>query len=117
MHYRGRGPRSCRTTRHEGEHDDDSDAFDPYVDSRQVVLLVEVSESSLRKDRNVKAPLFARYGMSEYWIVNVVRREVEVYSNPLDGAYSTKRTFRPDEPIVSTVLPGPPIAPAEFIIV
>jgi Uma2 family endonuclease len=92
-----------------------TDVFAPYVDAAEVVLLVEVSESSLRKDRTIKAPLFARYAMSEYWIVNVQRKEVEVYSAPFDGAYRVKRTFEPHEPIVTAVLPGAPLTPAEFV--
>jgi len=94
----------------------ENDKFDPYVDHREVVLLVEVSESSLRKDRVVKAPLYARYAMSEYWIVNVARREVEVHTNPLDGAYRSKRTFATHEPIESAILPGPSPKPADFIL-
>ena len=88
----------------------------PYADPGEVVLLVEVSQSSLRKDRLIKAPIYARHSMSEYWIVNVARRELEIYSDPLDGIYRSLHTFGPTEMIVSRVFPGPPLKPIEFIL-
>lgn len=49
-------------------------------------LLVEVSESSLGDDRGAKAALYARAGVAEYWIVNVVGRSLEVRREPLQTA-------------------------------
>ena len=46
------------------------------------VLLVEVADSSLRHDRVVKAHRYARAGIGDYWIVNLVDRQLEVYRNP-----------------------------------
>ena len=46
------------------------------------VLIVEVSDSSLSYDRNRKASLYARAGIADYWIVNLVDAQVEVYRQP-----------------------------------
>jgi Uma2 family endonuclease len=46
------------------------------------VLVVEVSESSLTLDRHHKGSLYARAGLDDYWIVNLVDRVLEVYRNP-----------------------------------
>jgi Uma2 family endonuclease len=46
-------------------------------------LLVEVAESSLAEDRGAKAALYARGGITDYWILNLVDRVLEVYRNPL----------------------------------
>jgi Uma2 family endonuclease len=46
------------------------------------VLVVEVADSSLRLDRRFKAAVYARAGLAEYWIVNLVDRTVEVHRNP-----------------------------------
>jgi Uma2 family endonuclease len=54
-----------------------------------VLLLVEVSESSLHYDRSVKLPLYARFGVPEVWIVDLVGTAVEVYREPRDGAYAS----------------------------
>jgi len=48
------------------------------------LLLVEVSRSSLRRDRTIKLSIYAENGVPEYWIVDLEAREVEVYTQP-DG--------------------------------
>lgn len=58
---------------------------DPLTD---VPLVVEVSDSSLAKDRRLKAGLCARAGLPEYWIVNLRDRTLEVYRRPEQGAYT-----------------------------
>lgn len=52
-------------------------------------LVAEVASSSLRKDRSLKADLYARAGVPEYWVVNIEERQIEVHALPRDGAYST----------------------------
>jgi Uma2 family endonuclease len=53
---------------------------------QQALLIIEVADSSLRKDRLVKAPLYAASGFSEYWIFDVHGRSAEVHRGPLaDG--------------------------------
>ncbi|MGH7440055.1 MAG: Uma2 family endonuclease [Polyangiaceae bacterium] len=60
-------------------------------------LLIEVACSSLRKDRLVKAPLYARSGFREYWIVNVRAKVVEVHRGPSpDGWASITRHSAPE---------------------
>jgi Putative restriction endonuclease len=49
---------------------------------RSTVLFVEVCESSLRYDRVVKAHRYAQAGIADYWIVNPIDRQLEVYRNP-----------------------------------
>lgn len=53
-----------------------------------VLLLIEVADSSLRFDRTVKVPLYARAGIPEVWIVDLNRRVVEVHREPGDGRYA-----------------------------
>lgn len=45
-------------------------------------LVVEVSNATLRKDRTIKAHLYAQAGLADYWIVNLVDRRLEVHRNP-----------------------------------
>jgi Uma2 family endonuclease len=45
-------------------------------------LIIEVAESTLGLDRDVKGPLFARAGVPEYWIVNLVSETLEVHRDP-----------------------------------
>jgi Uma2 family endonuclease len=52
-----------------------------------VLLLVEVSDSTLIKDRTLKLPLYAQVGIPEVWIVNLVQRRLEVYTGPKESDY------------------------------
>lgn len=52
-----------------------------------VLLVIEVSDTSLKKDRTVKGPLYAEAGVPEYWTVNLVERRVELHRSPAAGRY------------------------------
>ena len=55
-----------------------------YSDHPQTALLViEVSDTTLSMDRNRKAGLYARAGIQEYWIVNLVGQQLEIYRGPV----------------------------------
>jgi Uma2 family endonuclease len=56
-------------------------------------LIVEVAESSLSVDRGVKLRLYAACEVPEYWIVNVVDRLIEVYTEPAAGSYAQVRRY------------------------
>lgn len=56
-------------------------------------LIVEVSRSSLRQDRGLKAKLYGLAHVDEYWIVNQVDSVVEVYRDAYDGEWRSKQTF------------------------
>lgn len=80
-----------------------------------VLLLVEVAQSSLAYDRKVKLPLYARHGVPEVWIVNIGDGVVEVYRDPKDDAYrSTARAVRGDM-LEPAALPGLRVAVTEVL--
>lgn len=71
-----------------------------------VLLVIEVSDTTLSYDRNVKLALYARAGVAEAWIVDLAGRRVEVHSDPgLDG-YRTSRAFGPGEKIIAHAVEG-----------
>jgi Uma2 family endonuclease len=49
---------------------------------KTALLVIEVSDSSLRQDRRVKAHRYAAAGLPDYWIVNLVDRQLEVHRDP-----------------------------------
>lgn len=57
----------------------------------KALLLIEVAESSLRKDRVIKSGIYAENEAPEYWIVDVRARCVHVYTHPRDGKYTVTR--------------------------
>jgi len=58
-----------------------------------VLLLVEVSDTSLAYDRDTKVALYARFGVPEVWIVDIRGGAVEARRNPKDGEYAWRERF------------------------
>ena len=58
------------------------------------LLVVEVSESTLERDRNEKLEAYARNGIQEYWVLNLAANELEVYREPDGKAYLSRRIMK-----------------------
>ena len=56
--------------------------LDRHPGPQDVALVVEVADSSLQRDRSLKKRLYAAAGISGYWIVNLIDRQIEVYTEP-----------------------------------
>lgn len=61
---------------------EEADFVGRHPTSTETALVVEVADSSLREDRGTKRRLYARAGVACYWIVNLVERQIEAYSEP-----------------------------------
>lgn len=70
------------------------------------VLLIEVAESSADYDRAIKASLYARSGVREYWLVDLRERIVEVYRNPAPEGYREIQTARRGDRLTVAALPA-----------
>lgn len=64
-----------------------------------VLLVIEVAESSLEYDCGEKADLYASAGIADYWVVNLPERCIEVRRDPAGGRYRTLKTYAGDEEI------------------
>jgi Uma2 family endonuclease len=62
--------------------------------SADVLLIIEVSATSLAFDRGEKCELYASVGIQEYWIVNLVEHCIEVHREPSDGKYQSVTAYR-----------------------
>ena len=81
-----------------------------------VFLLVEVADSSLQFDREKKLPLYARAGIAEFWLVNLVARNVEVYRRPDGtGGYAEAFVFAGDDPLAPAAFPDAGLRVALFL--
>lgn len=69
-----------------------------------VLLVIEVADSTQEKDRKLKAPLYASAGIPEYWIVDVERNQIEICREPHEGQYRLKEVVRPGGVIEPTGL-------------
>jgi Uma2 family endonuclease len=59
-----------------------------------IFLVIEVADSSLEYDRQVKAPLYARHGIPELWIVDLINSVIEVYRDPAAEGYRSIQTVQ-----------------------
>jgi Uma2 family endonuclease len=72
---------------------------DDYINSHpspaDIILVIEVADSTIRFDREIKAPLYAAAGISEYWIVNLIDNRLEIYRQPEGSIYSSIEIITP----------------------
>ena len=71
-----------------------------------VLLVIEVADTSAAYDRTVKVPLYARAGVPEVWLVDLVKNEAEVYSRPEGGVYRDVRRVARGQQLASAQLPA-----------
>jgi Uma2 family endonuclease len=80
------------------------------------LLIVEVADSSVVRDRTAKAELYALAGVSEYWVVDLVHRVVEVRTEPAsDAGYRALVTRRRGETLTLSSLPDVSIAVSDVL--
>lgn len=80
-----------------------------------VLLVVEVADSSVVVDQGVKIPLYAGAGIPEAWLVHLAAREVVVHRAPREGAYGLVRTLRLGEALDLASFPDVTIAVDELL--
>jgi Uma2 family endonuclease len=80
------------------------------------VLVIEVSDSSILKDRRVKAPIYAQAGVSEYWLVDISGGElcVEIHSEPSHEGFRRVEVLRAGDVLRPIALPEIEIAVSEI---
>jgi Uma2 family endonuclease len=80
----------------------------------EALLIIEVAESSLRRDRGIKARIYAEARVPEYWIVDLRKMTVEVHTRPVDDRYELVVVMRDGEVLRPTQLPGVELAIADM---
>jgi Uma2 family endonuclease len=83
--------------------DDDYQSVHPTPDD--VVLLIEVAQSSLRFDLGVKLRLYALCGVAEYWVIDVEHKAVLVHRDPVGAEYQRLQRFASGEVIAPLAAP------------
>jgi len=86
------------------------------------LLVVEVSEATLWFDRNPKANLYASANVADYWIVNLVQRQLEVYRDPLPDSsqlfgfrYNSRTILDPPDKVSPLAAPHASITVADLL--
>lgn len=80
-----------------------------------IVLVVEVADSSLEYDRDEKLPRYAAAGIPEAWLADVDKQVLEQYSHPRHGQYGTKQTHELGGIIASSLIPALQLAIADIL--
>jgi len=78
---------------------------DRHPESEDIFLVIEISDTTLSRDRNRKAKIYAQAKINEYWIVNLNQRQVIVYRHPEDGLYQVKQTLGVADSVTPLVFP------------
>lgn len=85
------------------------DYSDRHPSPNDAAIVIEVADATLATDRTFKMAIYAQAGIAVYWIVNLVDRSVEVYTDPTGTVerpvYATRRDYRRDDE-VSVVIAG-----------
>lgn len=76
-----------------------------HPEPEDILLLVEVAESSLVYDQRVKIPLYAKGGVAEVWLVNLSGRKIESYRQPTFEGYQVTQTYRLRDTIYPQAFP------------
>ncbi len=60
---------------------------------RDIFLIIEVADTTIKSDRDIKIPLYAEVNINEVWLVDTNNQLIEVYRQPFNGVYRQKQTF------------------------
>ena len=82
----------------------DDDYLNSHPAAQDLLLLIEIADSSLKYDQEVKLPLYAEAGITDYWIFNLIENCLETYNQPfqdLQGKFGYRRKviFLPNETV------------------
>lgn len=69
-----------------------------------LLLVIEVADSSLPYDLRVKAPLYAAHGVRDYWVVDAVRRTIRVHRDPEGGSYTDVEEYEAHDAVGARLL-------------
>lgn len=89
----------------------DEDAAHP----SSAFLIIEVADSSLKRDQLVKTRIYAGTAVPEYWVVDVANDTIEIRTTPRDRAYGAVRVARPGETIRLQAFPDVEIAVSDVL--
>lgn len=73
---------------------------------QDVLIVIEVSDSSLEYDRGVKLPLYARARIPEAWLIVLAKKTIEIHSQPKNGKYQKVQGVKPGKALRSPTVPA-----------
>jgi Uma2 family endonuclease len=86
-----------------------------HPEPEDILLLIEVAESSYSYDRDMKLPLYARAGIPEVWIVALLQQTVDVYRGPSEAGYGETHQLRRGNSVTALNVPGIVLSVADIL--
>lgn len=83
----------------------------PMMNTREVrgpniLLAIEVADTTLAKDLNLKAGVYAKYGVRELWVIDANERVTHVFRDPIEGAWTQRETYDAAHVLTHPTAPG-----------
>jgi len=91
------------------------DYDDRHPDGDELILAGEVSDTSLRTDAKAKRDLYARAGVPEYWVLDIVSRRLIVHRDPAEGLYRTILSLGEDDTVSVHAAPEARVLVADLL--
>jgi Uma2 family endonuclease len=82
--------------------------------THDVIVMIEISSSSIRKDLGTKARLYASAGIAEYWVLDVADKALIVHTEPAENRYGNIRTLRAPDSVNALLEPALSVAVADL---
>ena len=79
-----------------------------------VLLIIEISDSSLNQDLEIKRRMYAKAEIAEHWVLDIQGRELHVFLKPWDGDYTEQRTCRGEDEVQCALIPDLKLAVSEL---
>ncbi len=79
--------------------------YDAIPSARDLSLVIEISDTTVQYDLTVKAELYARAGIIEYWVNNIPDKKLIVHRDPVNGLYTNVRTYGAEEEVTPLAAP------------
>ena len=76
------------------------------VKGTDIVLAIEVALTSVKYDRDLKAQIYARYGVRELWVIDASRRRTAMHGGPCAGGWERIVERGPEEELACAAIPG-----------
>jgi len=70
----------------------DNDYEDSLPRAEDILLLIEIADTTINYDRKIKAPLYARFSIPEYWLIDTQKVSVTIFQKPVQGQYTVTKT-------------------------
>jgi len=91
------------------------DAYPRHPRASDILLVIEVADTTLAYDREIKIPLYARAGIPEAWVVDLAADRIEVFEDPIAGQYTRVRSASRGDMLTPLKFPNLTVAADEIL--